>query len=331
MLCVLKDSQTLFTLYCLSFSFVGGVSNMYRSLYFFQRPKNKILAACNIFYAMAWYVILTFSSYWKLFSVNSDMNFHDLFMLTAFSVMISLAVNQLIEKGPKGQPDVANIMGLPALLGASVYSFMCHHSLPGLIAPISGNSHIKRYAWAYFGMICWMYFTDLSVVFHLFCISIGLESRLTYLIPQGMLSLYGNEKLLNILFNILHFRFLAVDYVLIASFYLLLALTGVFAFPHLDELYTLVFNPRCSASSIEDSLLMRIIGYFLALFPVFTLSTSFPIIAITLRNNLQNAIFGSNLASYPWAVQHLLFPTLSVVSSLKWIEALLSNGNQSHM
>ena len=69
-------------------------------------------------------------------------------------------------------------------------------------------------------------------------------------------------------------------------------------------------------SIIEDSLLMRIFGYFLALFPVFTLSTSFPIIAITLRNNFQNAILGSNLASYPWAVQRLLFPILSVVSSL---------------
>lgn len=111
------------------------------------------------------------------------------------------------------------------------------------------------------------------------------------------------------------FRLLAMDYMLIASFYLLLSLTGVFAFPHPDELYTLVFNPRCSSSNLEDSLLMRVIGYFLALFPVFTLSTSFPIIAITLRNNLQNATLGSNSASYPWVVQRLLFPFLSVVSS----------------
>ncbi|KAK3908736.1 Transmembrane protein 104-like protein [Frankliniella fusca] len=169
----------------------------------------------------------------------------------AFTVMISLAVRQLITKGPEGHPSVANITGLPALLGASVYSFMCHHSLPGLIAPISGNNHIKR--------------------------------------------------------------LLALDYGLIASFYLLLSLTGVFAFSQPDELYTLVFNPRCSASDIEDSTFMRFIGYFLALFPVFTLSTSFPIIAITLRNNLQNATVGSNTASYPWIVQRLLFPFLSVI------------------
>ena len=64
--------------------------------------------------------------------------------------MISLAVKQLIEKGAKGKPDAANIMGLPALVGASVYSFMCHHSLPGLVAPISGNSHIKRSVVAYY-------------------------------------------------------------------------------------------------------------------------------------------------------------------------------------
>lgn len=169
----------------------------------------------------------------------------------AFSVMISLAVRQLILKGAQGHPHVANTTGLPALLGASVYSFMCHHSLPGLIAPISGNNHIKR--------------------------------------------------------------LLGMDYAIIAIFYLLLSLTGVFAFAQPDELYTLVFNPRCSTSSIEDSLIMRLIGYFLALFPVFTLSTSFPIIAITLRNNLQNATLGTNVASYPWVVRRLLFPCLSVI------------------
>lgn len=177
----------------------------------------------------------------------------------AFSVMISLAVRQLILKGAEGHPNVANITGLPALLGASVYSFMCHHSLPGLIAPMSGNSQIKR--------------------------------------------------------------LLALDFSLIASFYLLLSLTGVFAFNEPDELYTLVFNPRCS-TSMEDSLFMRIAGYFLALFPVFTLSTSFPIIAITLRNNLQNFTLGSNIDSYPWVVRRLLFPCLSVIPPI--LVALIS-------
>jgi hypothetical protein len=33
----------------------------------------------------------------------------------------------------------------------------------------------------------------------------------------------------------------------------------------------------------KDGLLLEVIDYFLALFPVFTLSTNFPIIAITLR------------------------------------------------
>lgn len=46
------------------------------------------------------------------------------------------------------------------------------------------------------------------------------------------------------------YRFLAADYLLIAAFYLLLGLTGVFAFyPHLADLYTLNFVPdRCPSA-----------------------------------------------------------------------------------
>ena len=47
-------------------------------------------------------------------------------------------------------------------------------------------------------------------------------------------------------------------------------------------MYTLNFRPRgCDPLTTVEP-----IQYFLVLFPVFTLSTSFPIMAITLRNNL---------------------------------------------
>ena len=104
------------------------------------------------------------------------------------------------------------------MFGVCVYSFMCHHSLPALIAPISNKSSLNK------------------------CIG--------------------------------------SDYFLIASFYLLLAITGIFAFKQVDDLYTLDFSPHCIKG---ENIFIIMIKYFLAFFPVFTLSTSFPKIAITLR------------------------------------------------
>lgn len=142
------------------------------------------------------------------------------------------------------------ISGIPSLFGACIYSFMCHHSLPALVAPIENKSTLTR--------------------------------------------------------------FLALDYFLIAFFYLLLALTGAFAFEHLDDLYTLDFSPRGPGGcSKRDNIFIIIIEYFLALFPVFTLSTSFPIIAVTLKNNLES-LFLSEDPSYA-CLRKLVLPILAVV------------------
>ena len=87
-----------------------------------------------------------------------------------------------------GHPPPAEASGIPNLFGACVYSFMCHHSLPSLVTPIT---------------------------------------------PKRRL-----------------YRFLVADYILIAAFYLLLALTGIFAFQQLEDLYTLNFVPnRCPNST----------------------------------------------------------------------------------
>ena len=63
------------------------------------------------------------------------------------------------------------------------------------------------------------------------------------------------------------------DYLLILGFYFLLAFTGIFAFRDINDLYTLNFQPSSS-----DSWLLFYLHMFLSLFPVFTLSTNFPII-----------------------------------------------------
>lgn len=53
--------------------------------------------------------------------------------------------------------------------------------------------------------------------------------------------------------------------------------------------------------------------YFLTLFPVFTLSTSFPIITITLRNNLKQLFLRQNEADYSFFVRRLLFPLMALI------------------
>ena len=57
---------------------------------------------------------------------------------------------------------------------------------------------------------------------------------------------------------------------------------------------------------------MYTLHIFLALFPVFTLSTNFPIIAITLSNNLK-ALFLTEGRRYSWLTRVALFPLLSLV------------------
>ena len=134
--------------------------------------------------------------------------------------------------------------GLAQLFGVSIYSFMCHHSLPSLVTPIANKRNLS-----------------------------------------GML---------------------AVVFLLILSFYSLLCLTAVFRFPASEfapksaALYTLLFQ---DFSVVE-------ISYFLALFPVFTLSANFPIIAITLRNNL--ALLFKRERPYPAWVDKYVWPILAI-------------------
>lgn len=81
----------------------------------------------------------------------------------------------------------------------------------------------------------------------------------------------------------------AYDYICIALFYLLLSLTAVFTFNTFEDLYTLNFRPKTQCLD-TDICAPKVLAYFIALFPVFTLSSSFPIIGITLRNNLETVI-----------------------------------------
>lgn len=162
--------------------------------------------------------------------------------------MIGLASIAVLDGKGRGKPVSANVGGLPNLFGVCVYSFMCHHSLPSLVTPIDK----KR-------KIFWLIFAD---------------------------------------------------FLLILVFYLLLSFTGSLAFGNLADIYTLnfqrdklVFIPwslrfninltplhcRCTSGTGDDIVpQVTFLQYFLPLFPVLTLSASFPIISITLTNNLKS-------------------------------------------
>ncbi|XP_052828132.1 transmembrane protein 104 isoform X1 [Octopus bimaculoides] len=111
------------------------------------------------------------------------------------------------------------------------------------------------------------------------------------------------------------FNLLAADYFLILLFYALLSFTAIFAFDNINDVYTLNFFPNSNSDSqqlITDS---KFLQYFLLLFPVFTLSTNFPIIAVTLRNNLKTLFFNPE-KPYHWFIDRIFFPLLAIIPPL---------------
>lgn len=161
-------------------------------------------------------------------------------------MMIILALIRIGKGTGEGKPPVASFSGVPNLFGVCVYSFMCQHSLPSLVTPISDKKRVGILVFA--------------------------------------------------------------DYVLILGFYVLLSLTAIFCFDSslLHDMYTLNFTDNC------DVLNIPFLRYFLGLFPVFTISTNFPIIAVTLRNNWKT-LFHRDGGTYPWVVDRVVFPLITLV------------------
>ena len=175
-------------------------------------------------------------------------------------MMVVLAIVKLAE-GHRGSPAIGRFSGFPTLFGVSIYSFMCQHSLPGMITPMRSKKGIK------------------------------------YLI--------------------------LADFSLILAFYLLLAYTGAFTFPlqQLNDIYTLNFFTQFSKAIPVGEQVMAVLGYYLALFPVFTLSTNFPIISITLRENLKALVLvllkrWRGEEPFHWAVNRFVFPVLALAPAI---------------
>ena len=109
------------------------------------------------------------------------------------------------------------------------------------------------------------------------------------------------------------FTYIMADYIMILIFYSLLSFTGIFAFSHLDDMYTLNFQAQSSdgAAGVGP---VPVLDYFLPLFPVFTLSTNFPIIAITLQNNLKT-LFATpeSLHNSSFFKRRLFYPLVAII------------------
>ncbi|XP_062976320.1 transmembrane protein 104 [Elgaria multicarinata webbii] len=163
----------------------------------------------------------------------------------AFIVMIILALLRITKGQGEGHPPLAQLSGIRNLFGVCVYSFMCQHSLPSLITPISKKKHVNK--------------------------------------------------------------LVLLDYILILGFYSLLSFTAIYCFRNgtLMDMYTLNFT-NCDIVNIA------VIRYFLGLFPVFTISTNFPIIAVTLRNNWKT-LFHREGGTYPWVVDRIFFPIITLI------------------
>uniref|UniRef100_A0A8C5WLL7 Transmembrane protein 104 n=1 Tax=Leptobrachium leishanense TaxID=445787 RepID=A0A8C5WLL7_9ANUR len=163
----------------------------------------------------------------------------------AFIIMIVLALVRIGKGEGAGHPPIADASGIRNLFGVCVYSFMCQHSLPSLITPVSKKKHLT-------GLVL-------------------------------------------------------LDYILVLSFYSLLCFTAIFCFSSgaLMDMYTLNFG-SCSP------FVPPVLGYFLGLFPVFTISTNFPIIAVTLRNNWKT-LFHRDGGTYPFLVDRIVFPLITLV------------------
>ncbi|XP_033630395.1 transmembrane protein 104-like [Asterias rubens] len=98
------------------------------------------------------------------------------------------------------------------------------------------------------------------------------------------------------------------DYTIILCFYLLISLTAIFTFKtaNIHEIYTLNFFGSTHVTQVIP------VQYFIALFPVFTLSTNFPIIAITLRNNVK-MLFAREGRPYHWTIDRIIFPLVALL------------------
>uniref|UniRef100_A0A5S6QJE7 Amino acid transporter transmembrane domain-containing protein n=1 Tax=Trichuris muris TaxID=70415 RepID=A0A5S6QJE7_TRIMR len=146
----------------------------------------------------------------------------------SFTIMIIWATCRVFLYWHVADLVPANMDNFTNLFGTSIYSFMCHHSLPGIVTPMKSKRNI--------------------------------------------------------------YRSVAIVYCLVLLFYLSLSLTGIMAFSYVEDVFVLNFF-QLRMSDPRLIVVGNIVRYFLVLYPVFTISSNYPIIGITLRRNIDILIF----------------------------------------
>ncbi|CAK9290545.1 unnamed protein product [Gordionus sp. m RMFG-2023] len=178
----------------------------------------------------------------------------------------TLSMNDYASNQTVIGPKLWDFKGLPSLFGIAVYAFMCHHSIPSLITTMSA----KRIQLPSF----WIKIKNMFSTYK------AIDLNHTNDIPSPV-----NRIATNVM--VTPFAIFLMTYVTVLIFYILLSVLACFAFPPgpgqpvIKDLFTLNFVfPQ------NENKLKLLLGYFLAIFPVFPLATNFPILAITLRNNI---------------------------------------------
>ncbi|QQP53024.1 Transmembrane protein 104 -like protein, partial [Caligus rogercresseyi] len=64
-------------------------------------------------------------------------------IITTLMPVVCLLLHDLIAIHRIPHPPAMRLQGLSNLIGVSIYSFMCHHSLPSLVTPISNKSRLS--------------------------------------------------------------------------------------------------------------------------------------------------------------------------------------------
>eukprot|EP00299_Pterocystis_sp_00344_P019851 c9814_g1_i4.p1 GENE.c9814_g1_i4~~c9814_g1_i4.p1 ORF type:complete len:360 (-),score=71.36 c9814_g1_i4:7-1086(-) len=186
--------------------------------------------------------------------------------------MIILTIRFIGQGNGDSNVRWARPQGIATAFGNIVYAFMCHHSLPSIVAPMKNKQ-------------------------------------------------FANKSLL--------FTFLFVGMI-----YLIFPVTAIFAFADIE-------NTKCASHSGPPCRLQRLftqnfssfdlrwMASFLSLFPVFTLSSNFPLISITLRNNLLTLFKQLNLLTWNTKLQYIVccllspLPPLAVVYIVRDVSVLV--------
>lgn len=98
---------------------------------------------------------------------------------------------------------------------------------------------------------------------------------------------------------------LGFDFLTVTVFYALIVYTAIIRFP------VSVINDEYT-NNFDTHIAPLFPSYFIRLFPVFTLSTNFPIIGVTLRNNLKS-LFHREGQDIPFIIDRIVYPLAAIL------------------